>query len=255
MTGLEAFILGIVEGISEFLPISSTGHLILASKLLAIPDSDFLKTFEISIQLGAILAVAALYWRSFLNIETLKKVAAGFLPTAIIGFVLYKIIKSLLLGNTMVVIWALAIGGIILILFEYFHGERSDATGTVESISYKQAAIIGLCQSIAVIPGVSRSAATIVGGLALGLKRSTIVEYSFLLAVPTMLAATALDLLKNYSAFSHNDFGTLAIGFIVSAIVALVSVKFLLSYVQKYSFVAFGVYRIMVAILFVLLIQ
>lgn len=254
MTPLEAVILGIVEGVTEFLPISSTGHLILTSSLLQIPASDFLKTFEISIQLGAILAVVVLYWRSFLNVEILKRIAVAFIPTGIIGLAFYKVAKTYLLGNEAVVLWALALGGLALIAFELFHAEEPDATDSVERITYGQAVLVGIFQAVAIVPGVSRSAATILGGLLIGIKRVTIVEFSFLLAVPTMGAATGLDLLKSASSFSANQFLPLAIGFVVSFLVALLAIKFLLAFVRNRSFIAFGIYRIVVAILFFLLV-
>ena len=173
-----SIILGIVEGFSEFLPISSTGHLILAGKLLGLAESDFVKSFDIAIQLGAILSVVVLYWRELLvNWETIKKVTVAFLPTSIIGFVLYKIIKNILLGSTAVVLWSLLVGGIILIVFEMLHREKDDVTKSLSEITYMQSFLIGVFQSLAVIPGVSRSAATIVGGLILGMKRTLIVEY------------------------------------------------------------------------------
>lgn len=250
MTPFDALILGIVEGITEFLPISSTGHLILAGTLLHLQDSTFLKSFEIIIQFGAILAVVVRYWRSFLNIEVLKRLVVGFVPTGIIGLALYRVVKTYLLGNDSIVLWALALGGLALIVFELWHREHPEATARVEHISYKQAGLIGLFQAIAIIPGVSRSAATIVGGLLLGIKRATIVEFSFLLAVPTMLAATGLDLIKNTSAFSSADAMTLAVGFVVSFVVALAAIKWLLSYVRAHSFIGFGIYRIVVALLF-----
>jgi undecaprenyl-diphosphatase len=254
MTILQALILGIVEGITEFLPISSTGHLILASALLHIANSDFVKTFEVVIQLGAILAVVVLYWRSFLDIEILKRVIVGFIPTGIIGLALYKIAKTYLLGNETVVLWALALGGIALIVFEWWHTESENAVSDIRAISYKQAATVGLFQALAIVPGVSRSAATIVGGLLLGIKRAAIVEFSFLLAVPTMLAASGLDLLKSSGSFSQSDMLVLAIGFIVAFVVALPAVQWLLAYVRGHSFIPFGVYRIAVAILFFFLI-
>jgi undecaprenyl-diphosphatase len=242
--------LGIVEGITEFLPISSTGHLLLAGELLKIPATEFQKSFDIIIQLGAILSVVVLYWHKLWNIEIIKRLIVAFIPTGIIGLTLYKIVKGYLLGNHYVVLVALFFGGIALIAFEYWHKESDTATADIESISYKQALSIGLFQSLAIIPGLSRSASTIVGGLLLGLKRTTIVEFSFLLAVPTMLAATGLDLVKNASVFSMNQFGTLAIGFITSFVVAYFSIKFLLSYIQKHNFIPFGVYRIIAAVLF-----
>lgn len=251
MTAFHAFILGIVEGISEFLPISSTGHLILTSRILGISQTEFVKTFEIAIQLGAILSVVVLYWKKFLlNIEVLKKVCAAFLPTAVIGFMLYKVIKKLLLGNSHVVIWSLFLGGIFLIVFELLHREKKDAVAAIESVSYKQAVIIGIFQSIAVIPGVSRSAATIIGGLMLGLRRETIVEFSFLLAVPTMLAATVLDLYKSANAFTQSQFTLLGIGFVTSFVVAIFAIKFLISYIKNHTFIPFGIYRILAALFF-----
>ncbi|MCE9541638.1 undecaprenyl-diphosphate phosphatase [Candidatus Kaiserbacteria bacterium] len=242
----QAVIMGIVEGFTEFLPVSSTGHQIIVSHLLALPQTDFLKSFEIVIQLGAILAVVVLYWRQFLNINILKKLIVGFIPTGIIGLALYKIVKTYLIGNETVVLWALLIGGVALIAFEYSHTEGEQ--DSLESITYTQAALIGLFQSLAIIPGVSRSAATIVGGLWLGLKRTTIVEFSFLLAVPTMAAATGLDVLKNAHTILSGGVGMLAVGFVVSFVVAIVSIRFLLSFVRSYSFVPFGVYRIVLAL-------
>ncbi len=260
MTIFDSLILGVVEGITEFLPISSTGHLILASDLLNLVQTEFLKSFEIIIQLGAIAAVVWLYWRLFFDWATLKKIAAAFLPTAIVGFLLYKIIKQYLIGNTAVVLWALLIGGLALIVFEKWstrggsalggHKEKETASAGMENISYRQAILIGLCQSLAVIPGLSRSAATIVGGLALGLKRKTIVEFSFLLAVPTMLAASGWDLLKSGADFSGGNFSFLIVGFLVSFLVALASIKWLLSFVQKHNFIGFGIYRVLAAIVF-----
>jgi undecaprenyl-diphosphatase len=252
MTPFDALVLGIVEGVTEFLPISSTGHLILTSSLLDIPSSDFLKTFEISIQLGAILAVVALYWRSFLNVEILKRIVVGFIPTGIIGLALYNIVKAYLLGNELVVLAALALGGLALILFELFHTENPTGSEGVENITYGQAALVGLFQAVAIVPGVSRSAATILGGLLIGIKRVTIVEFSFLLAVPTMGAATSLDLLKSAGAISSGQLFPLTIGFTVSFLVALAAIRFLLSFVRSRSFISFGVYRIVIACIFFL---
>lgn len=253
MTLITALVLGIVEGVAEFLPISSTGHLILTSHLLSLPQTDFLKSFEIIIQFGAILSVVVLYWKSFLNIDLLKRLFVAFLPTGIIGFALYNIIKTYLLGSEAVVLWALLIGGVLIILFEMLHKEprgASEEDATSEAISYTHSFLIGVFQALSVVPGTSRSAATIIGGLLLGLRRKTIVEFSFLLAVPTMLAATGLDLIKNASSFSIDQFGVLSVGFVTSFVVALISVKFLLRYVRNHSFIAFGVYRIALAILF-----
>ncbi len=257
MNFLHALVLGVVEGVTEFLPISSTGHLILASNFLGLPPTEFLKSFEIAIQLGAILSVVVLYWRELLvRWEVMKRIAVAFIPTAAIGFLLYPIIKAFLLESTGVVVGALAVGGIAIILFERWHKESSSLVSghsSLDEISYLQAALIGVFQAVAVVPGVSRAAATIVGGLLVGLKRKTIVEFSFLLAVPTMLAATALDLYKSAGSFASADFGVLIVGFVVSFIVALLAVKWLLRFIQSHTFTAFGWYRVLLAAAFVLL--
>lgn len=249
MNLLHAFILGIVEGATEFLPVSSTGHLILASSLLRVPDSEFLKTFEIAIQVGAIAAVLVAYPRRLLaDMAVTKRVAVAFLPTAVVGFALYKIVKGLLLGNDAVVVWALAIGGIVIIAFELWHKEKPDALTDIAKMSYGQAATVGLVQSLAVIPGVSRSAATIVGGMALGVSRAAIVEFSFLLAVPTIAAAAGYDLLKSGITLPDGGLLALAVGGVTAFVIALASIRFLTRYVSRHSFAAFGVYRIVAAV-------
>lgn len=250
MTWLDALIFSIVEGVAEFLPISSTGHLMIAAKLLGHSQTEFLKSFEIMIQLGAILSVLVIYWRSFLlKPEELKRVVCAFLPTALVGFVLYKFIKRYLLADVQIVLWSLLIGGFVMIIFEKTRKAETGSAG-VAAIPYKKAFLIGLFQSLAVIPGVSRSAATIVGGMLLGVERRTIVEFSFLLAVPTMAAATALDLLKNGDSFSADQMGFLAIGFVGSFVFAFISIKWLLSFVKRHTFTGFGIYRIGVALVF-----
>jgi undecaprenyl-diphosphatase len=251
MNIFHAFILGIVEGVSEFLPISSTGHLILASRVLGILQTEFVKTFEIAIQLGAIISVIVLYGKRFLvNSEALKRIFAAFLPTAVIGFILYKIVKKIFLGNSHIVIGSLFFGGLFLILFELFYRKKEGAVSAIASISYKQAVLIGVFQAIAVIPGVSRSAATIIGGLILGLRRDVIVEFSFLLAVPTMLAATLWDLYKTGNTFTQSQFALLGVGFITSFFVAILAIKFLINFIKKHSFISFGIYRVLIALLF-----
>lgn len=248
MSLIQTIILGIVEGITEFLPVSSTGHLILANKLLGVPDSEFVKSFEIAIQLGAILSVVVLYWKKALASRDIwKKVALAFIPTAILGFIFYKIIKTYLLSSSVVVLWSLLLGGIALIVFELWYKSQ---TAKNQPISPKRAVAIGVFQSIAMIPGVSRSAATIVGGLSLGVSREKIVEFSFLLAVPTMAAATGYDLYKNINVFDWSQIYYLTLGFIISFIVALLSIKWLLGYIKNHTFIAFGVYRILAAALF-----
>jgi len=247
----QAIILGVVEGITEFLPISSTGHLMLTASRLGLKTTEFLKSFEITIQLGAILAVFLLYRKTlFCGLDIWKRLITAFLPTACIGLIFYKTVKRSLLANNAVVLWSLFIGGILLIIFEIFYREKADPVDSLPAISYKQSFFIGLFQSIAIIPGVSRAAATIIGGLALGLKRRTIVEFSFLLAIPTMLAATALDLARSAGTFNREEFFVLAVGFLVSFFVAIAAIKFLLIFIKRHNFILFGIYRIAVALLF-----
>ena len=246
----HAVILGIVEGVTEFLPISSTAHLILASRALGIAETEFLKSFEIIIQLGAILSVVVLYWNRFLNLDVLKKLVVAVIPTGVIGLTVYKAIKGYLLGNVAVVLAALVLGGVALIVFERFQ-QRDDRDVDFAEITYKKAFLIGLFQAVAVIPGVSRSAATIVGGSFLGVSKRTIVEFSFMLAVPTMLAATGLELLKNRAAIDGN-LAVLAVGFVVSFITAIVAIKSFLGYIKKRDFSMFGWYRIALALVFYL---
>ncbi|MFA5954067.1 MAG: undecaprenyl-diphosphate phosphatase [Patescibacteria group bacterium] len=250
----QAIFLGVVEGITEFLPISSTAHLILASSVLNISQSAFQKSFEIIIQLGAIFAVVALYWRTLFDLELIKRLVVSFIPTGIIGLALYSLVKRVLLGNMSVVIWSLFLGGVFLLAFERLHGEKATngflGDNELSRLSYKNCLLIGLAQSFAIIPGVSRSAATVVGGLLLGMKRTAIVEFSFLLAVPTMAAATSIDILKNYQSFSLHDAALLLVGFIVSFFVALASIRLLLGYVRQHDFKIFGIYRIFVAFFF-----
>lgn len=253
MTYWQSLILGVVEGFTEFLPISSTAHLILTGKILNIAQSEFVKSFEIAIQFGAILAVVWLYWKKLLvNLEILKKLTVAFLPTAVFGFFLYEIFKNFLMEDPRVAVWALFLGGILLIVFEYWHKEKTDASDEIEKISYRNCFLIGSCQAIAIIPGVSRAAATILGGLYLGIKRKTIVEFSFLLAVPTMLAATGFDLIKSGFNFYGDQAGLLFVGFATSFIVAIIAVKFLLHYIQRNDFKPFGVYRIIIGLIFLL---
>jgi undecaprenyl-diphosphatase len=250
MSFLHALILGIVEGITEFLPVSSTAHLILVSKALQLGDSEFVKSFEIIIQLGAILSVVVLYWKKFWHWEMLKKLVVAVIPTGVIGLTVYKAVKGYLLGNVTVVLLSLFIGGIILIIFERTR-QHSDTEVDLAEITYKKAFLIGLFQSIAVIPGVSRSAATIVGGSLIGVSKRTIVEFSFMLAVPTMLAATGLELVKSRSALAGN-YSVLAVGFVVSFVTAIVAIKSFLGYIKKHDFAVFGWYRIALAIVYFL---
>jgi undecaprenyl-diphosphatase len=250
MSLLHALILGIVEGITEFLPISSTAHLILTGHALRLADSEFLKSFEIIIQLGAILSVVVLYWSKFWSWEVIGKLVVAMIPTGIIGLTVYKALKTYLLGNLTVVLIALVVGGIALILFERFPQRDREEIDFTE-ISYGKAFLIGLFQAIAIIPGVSRSAATIVGGSLIGVSKRTIVEFSFMLAVPTMLAASGLELVKGSSAIAGH-YAALAVGFVVSFITAIIAIKSFLGYIKKHNFAAFGWYRIVLALVYFL---
>lgn len=244
-------LLGIIEGITEFLPISSTGHLILASKIFQVPNNDFTKSFEIIIQSGAILSVVFLYWRTLLNNrKAWIPIIIAFIPTGLLGLVFYKIIKHYLLGNAAVTLISLFIGGLILIAVEYFLKPKKKGIEAVEDIPLQKAIGIGLIQSISMIPGVSRSAASIIGAQLLGVSRETAVEFSFLLAIPTMAAATGWDLLKSNFSFDSFEYLILGIGFVTSFITALFAIKFFLGFVKKHTFIPFGIYRIVLAVLY-----
>lgn len=263
----QSIVLGIVEGITEFLPISSTGHLILTSKLLGL-NGEFAKSFEIAIQSGAILSVLILYGRKLLEDRDLAiKTLVAFVPTGILGLLFYKLIKEYLLGNTFVVVVSLFIGGILLIVFELYHQKRtiteisssglttgvSSSLARIKKMSYKDAIMIGLIQSVSMVPGVSRAAATILGALFLGFDRKTAVEFSFLLAIPTLLAATSYDLLKSANLFSYSDFQILGLGFVASFIVATLAIKWFVGLVKTNTLIPFGIYRIILSIVYILL--
>ncbi|HEY9844092.1 MAG: undecaprenyl-diphosphate phosphatase [Candidatus Sericytochromatia bacterium] len=239
---VQALILGVVEGITEFLPISSTGHMILASWLLQMQNTEFLKSFEIAIQLGAILAVVLLYYKRFLQgKEIYIRLALAFLPAAVIGFALHKIIKGLF-SPTIVAI-NLILGGLILLVVNRDLETKEPAYEDVAQMSYKNALLIGLCQCVALIPGVSRAGATIIGGIYNGCDKKMATEFSFLLAIPTMLAATAYDLYKNHD-FQSQQFAMLAIGFVMAFVSAVLAIKLFIELVVRYGFKGFAWYRI-----------
>ncbi len=248
---IHSLILGLVEGVTEFLPISSTGHLIIASRLFGLPESDFLKTFEIVIQLAAVMAVVILYWKRILaNLILFFELIIAFIPTAIIGFLVYPAVKGLLLGSVTIVAWSLVIGGAVIICFEHWHRERHGVVG------YANAFWAGLAQTLALIPGISRAAATIIGGEAAGMSRATAVEFSFMLAIPTMVAASGYDLYKNIHTVSiHGNLALLAVGCLAAFISALASVRWLLKYLQTHSLSAFGWYRIVIGLLLLLFLR
>lgn len=248
---LYAILLAIVEGVTEFLPISSTGHLVLVSNLLLIPQTDFMKSFEIIIQLGAVLAVVNTYWKRLTKgLDLWIRVFAAFLPTAVVGFFLYDYIKNFLIGNTTVTLAALFIGGIVLILVEKFYNAEKHHTKDPEKISLPAAFMIGVFQSLSVVPGVSRAASSILGGLFMGASRKAAVEFSFFLAIPTVLAASGYDLLKSSFNFSLFEWNIILIGFTGSFLVAHFVIKFFTTYVQKHSFTVFGIYRILLAVVY-----
>jgi undecaprenyl-diphosphatase len=250
----QTLILSVVEGTTEFLPISSTGHLILTFKALNIPQTEFTKTFEIFIQLGAIFAIILMYFQQILkNKKLVYIVLSSFFPTAIIGFLSYKFVKVYFLSNPYITLISLFIGGIFMIIFEIKNKQRKSLADSIDKITYHQAIVIGLIQSVSIIPGVSRAAATIIGGQLLGLNRKTSVEYSFLLAIPTIIAAAFYDLFKSAGSFSSSEINTLIIGSFGAIISAYISVKTFLIYLKKHDLKIFGVYRIILAVVFYLI--
>jgi undecaprenyl-diphosphatase len=253
MNFLDSLILGIVEGITEFLPISSTGHLILTAHFLGLKQTVFEKTFEIAIQLGAILSVVVIYRKElFENLKLWKKLIAAFVPTGILGLLFHRYVESLFRPE--VVCGALVFWGIAFIVVELMHKEKESSVKNPEDVSYLKAIAIGLFQSLAMVPGTSRSGVTIIGGLILGMSRPAATEFSFLLAVPTMFAATGFEVVKNLNCLNLSNLSTLTVGFITAFISAYAAVKWLLNYVKHHSFIPFGFYRIIAGVLFILLI-
>jgi undecaprenyl-diphosphatase len=251
MNSIFSILLGITEGLTEFLPISSTAHLVIASSLLGIDiSSDSHKVFEIAIQVGAAAAIPCYYFKRFLEKETILLLVSAFIPTAILGLVFKKMSLQFLESLT-VIAWALIIGGIVLIIVEVLVARRR--TQNTQNITPIRAALIGTAQALALIPGTSRSGATIVAGLLLGIPRATIAEFSFLLSVPTIGAATFFSLLKLSSINLEPGFGAaLVLGIIVSFITALIVIHVFMKLIRKYSFIPFGIYRIILG-LFILI--
>ena len=246
MTYLEALILAIIEGITEFLPISSTGHMVIASTFMGISDNTLTKNFEIVIQLGAILSVVVLYWRKFLtSFRFYLKLAFAFLPAAVAGFFLEDYI-DLLLANVWVVVASLILGGIILIFVDQWfrHAEGMEE----QEASWFQCFKIGCFQCIAMIPGVSRAAATIIGGMAVGLNRRTSAEFSFFLAVPTMLGASAKKMMASYTTIQNHDIAILIFGNSIAFVVAIVAIRAFIGFLKQHGFKWFGYYRIAVGV-------
>lgn len=252
MSIVETIILAIIEGLTEFLPVSSTGHMILASSAMKIQDDEFVKTFEIFIQLGAILAIALMYIKRFLQgIEIYIKLLVAFIPTAIIGFLAYDFIKAYLF-NPLVVSISLILGGVVLIWIDKRVVSKQTEVDTLENIPHKNAFYIGLMQCLSMIPGTSRAAATIIGGVFNKLDKKQATEFSFLLAIPTMFAATGYDLIKTPIKFTNNEILLLTIGLIFAFISAWVAVKIFLKIVENYGFKHFGYYRIIIGLIFLI---
>ncbi|MEP9411727.1 MAG: undecaprenyl-diphosphate phosphatase [Candidatus Brocadia sp.] len=246
MTYLEALILAIVEGITEFLPVSSTGHMVIASTFMGISNNTMTKNFEIVIQLGAILSVVVLYWRKFFtSYQFYLKLAFAFLPAAVAGFLLEDYIDGLL-ANVWVVIASLFLGGIVLIFIDrlFKHAEGTEE----QEISWFRAFKIGCFQCIAMIPGVSRSAATIIGGMVTGLNRRTAAEFSFFLAVPTMLGAGAKKMMSSYGTIQNHDASILLFGSFMAFIVSMFAIKAFIGFLKQHGFKWFGYYRIVIGV-------
>jgi undecaprenyl-diphosphatase len=257
MDTIQSIIIGIVEGLTEFIPVSSTGHMIIAEKILNIKEDDYSKVFTVAIQLGAILAVVVLYWKKFFDFKNWKfyaKIAVGVIPALVLGFLLSDKIDALLESSTTVAVSLLAGGIILLFIDNNFKDHKIDKE---EDISFLKSFIIGIWQCIAMIPGISRSAASIIGGMQQKLTRNAAAEFSFFLAVPTMLAATGYKLIKYYQdhgGFSSNEIKQLAIGNVVAFIVAILAIKFFIGFLKKHGFKVWGYYRIIVGILLLILI-
>lgn len=256
MTYFEAFIIAVVEGITEFLPISSTGHMIITSALLGLKTSPFLSLFTISIQFGAILSVVVLYWKRFFqSFQFYFYLIAAVTPTVIIAFLLKKYV-DLALGSVLIVGINLFVGGIIILLLE----KKFNSNSIIEKpMTYKKAAMIGLVQAISIFPGVSRSAATIYGGMFQGFNRKQAAEFSFFLAVPIMFLATVKDFYDFYKenglSISSNEINLLIFGNIIAFIVALIAIKYFVDYIVKHGFYWFGIYRIIIGVLIIIAYQ
>lgn len=257
MNAFQSIIIGIVEGLTEFIPISSTGHMIITEKLLGITENEFTKMFTIAIQLGAILAVVVLYWKKFFNFQILRfyyKLIIGVIPAIILGLLFSDKIDELLESTTTVAI-ALLLGGIVLIFIDkYFNHPVIESE---KQVSYRNSFTIGIWQCLAMIPGVSRSAASIIGGMQQKLTRSAAAEFSFFLAVPTMVAATGYKLFKHYThsgGFSGEEIKLLLIGNTVAFVVALLAIKFFIDFLKKHGFRIWGIYRVAIGIILLALI-
>jgi undecaprenyl-diphosphatase len=257
MNVVQSIIIGIVEGITEFIPISSTGHMIITEKLLGVSENEFTQMFTVAIQLGAILAVVVLYRKKFLDFNNLHfyfKLIIGVVPAIILGLLFSKKIDELM-ESTMVVALAMLAGGIVLIFIDNFFNHPK--IESEKQISYTNSFIIGIWQCLAMIPGVSRSAASIIGGMQQKLTRSAAAEFSFFLAVPTMIAATGYKLFEHYhtnGGFTGPEIKLLLIGNVVAFFVAVLAIKFFIEFLKKHGFKVWGIYRTIVGIILLILI-
>ena len=249
----QAIIIGIIEGFTEFLPISSTGHMIVAGKFLGIPQDKVIDAYEIIIQFAAILAVMLIYRDklTFKKIDLWKKIMVAFVPFAIAGFLVKDYVDVLF--NAKTVAYMFIVGGIVFLIIEYFYKETLDQVKDAEDINYMQALWVGIAQIFAIVPGTSRSGATIVGGLLTGLDRKASSDFSFLLAIPVMGAVSGYSLLKHYHDLVGANLTAFAVGFVVSFIVAYITVKVFLVFIQRFSFVPFGIYRIVFGVILLIL--
>lgn len=249
MNYFEVLLLSFIEGLTEFLPISSTGHLIATSYFLGINEEGFVKSFNIIIQFGAIASVLVLYWRRFLpNLAFYKSVFVAFFPAAFLGL-LIKDKVDLILGNVHVVAWALIFGGVVLIWSDRYFSKTSDAGKRIEDLTLKECFWVGLIQCLAFIPGVSRSAASILGGLSMGMSRKEAAEFSFFLAVPTLMGAGVVKGAGIVPTLEPHQINELLTGIILSFVFALIAIKFFIKLVSKYGFKHFGYYRIVLGII------
>ncbi len=245
MDVLQAIILGLIEGATEFLPISSTGHMIVASHWLGIAQNEGNKAFEVIIQLAAILAVVANYREKFSlkYLELWKKVVLAFIPLGFVGLLLHKQIKAMFTVEIVAVMFI--VGGVVFLIVEYIQRNKVYPVSRVEDVSIRQALWIGVAQVLALIPGTSRAGASIIGALLVGLNRKASAEFSFLLALPVMLAASGFDLLKHYQDFAGAHFAPLIGGFVVAFVSAWLVMRLFIRFLERFTFVAFGIYRIL----------
>lgn len=255
MTFWEIFFYSLIEGLTEFLPVSSTGHLIIFSHFLAKENDTFIKSFEVIIQFGAIFSVLVVYWKNFFStIQFYKNLFVAFLPAAVIGFALRNFVNEWL-GSILIVAWALIIGGVVLIASDYIFKNSVDEGKSLDKLTYKESLYLGFYQCLALVPGVSRSGATILGGLALRFNKKAAAEFSFFLAVPTIAAATLYKSYKIIPTITSDQILTLLLGCLLSFFIAIVAIKTFIKLVSRFGFKHFGIYRIVLGVVILILVQ